>query len=351
LDGQEEVAVRILDVLQHVKGPLQEALVRALVLAEAAVLDTMLLERFRVARLDSQGAVLLEILTNRGADAGNLLSRCLDSDNERLVAAALQAAGRFGHREMLAPAESRLYSNQPSLQGTALKASLALGSRAAWDLCLQLAGGSTADDIPLLIAVLGSPAHHEILYRQLDKPERLERKLWNLGFCGTVQAGDACASYLQSKDERVAKAAAESIAWIGGLDLGNKLFRGTSNEPKEDETLPPIEEDDLDADLSLDGLDDVPVPNREAVAQWWKKNSVRLAANQRHLLGRPYSPGNVVYALENGSLWRRHALALELYIRSGGAQHVSTDAFSSRQRRQIAALTRTDAGQRSRAEA
>jgi uncharacterized protein (TIGR02270 family) len=166
-----------------------------------------------------------------------------------------------------------------------------------------------------------------------------------------VQAGNECLTRLESEDERVAKAAAEAMAWIGGFDLSEQRFQESAPPPSEDETLPPLEEDDLNADLGLDGLDDLPVPNRGAVAQWWKENSGRLARDQRYLLGRPYWSGAVVHALEAGPLWRRHGVGLELDIRTGGEQHVSTDAFSSRQRRQIAALAGMSARQWSRMEA
>jgi uncharacterized protein (TIGR02270 family) len=346
LDGTEETAVRVLDVAQHVEGALQEALARALVLADVAPLDRILLERFRAARLVSQDAVLLEILTGRRVDVGDLLYRCFESNSPLLIGAALEAAGRFGRRDMMAVVESYLCSDQPTLQSRALKASLALGSRSAWDLCLQLVESSSSDDpdLPLLVAILGQSADHQILYQLLDDPARLERKLWNLGFCGTVQAGDVCVSHLQCKNERVAKVAAESMAWIGGLDLNKKQFQCESVEPEEDETLPPIAEDDLDGDLGLDGVDDLPVPNREAIAQWWGDNRGRLTQSRRCILGQTFSPEAILHALEGGPLWRRRGVAWELSIRTGGREFVSTGVFSSRQRRQMAALAGTNRG-------
>jgi hypothetical protein len=111
--------------------------------------------------------------------------------------------------------------------------------------------------------------------------------------------------------------------------------------------LPPLEEDDLDANLEPDGLDKLPVPNGDAIATWWKENSNRLAPEGRNILGHADSPSAIQQALELGSLWRRHGLALEVQIRSGGLRHISTDAFSARQRRQMSAVT----GQLSRMEA
>jgi uncharacterized protein (TIGR02270 family) len=199
-------------------------------------------------------------------------------------------------------------------------------------------------ELLLLIAILGQPEEHRLLYSLLGNAEGVERLLWTVGFCGTVESGNVCLPYLQSEDERVVKAAAEAMAWIGGFDLNEDEFQlsplepGETEEDEEDETLPPLEEDDLDADLTLDGVDDLPEPNCEAIAQWWEENRGLLSQDQRYLCGQPFSAEAMIHALETGSLWRRHGVALELSIRTDGEQHVSTDAFSSRQRRQIVTL-------------
>jgi uncharacterized protein (TIGR02270 family) len=341
LCSEEDAAInRVLEVTQGAEGPLQEALARALVLSNAARLDGMVMQRFRIAQSDSEKAVWLEILNGRGVDTGELLRHCFDSDDHRLVSAALEAVRRFARREMITDVEKHLRSDHPAVRTSAIKASLAFGSRDAWQLCLQLARASDVYDpeLLLLIAILGQPQEHRLLYTLLDNSESPESLLWTLGYCGTVEAGDVCLPFLQTGDERVAKAAAEAMAWIGGFDLNEDEFQLPPLEPEEDETLPPFEEDDLDPDLTSDGVDDLPVPNPEAIIQWWEENRGRLTQNQRCLLGQPSSPEAMVHALEVGSLWRRHGTALELSLRTGGEQHVSTDSFSSRQRRQTAAL-------------
>jgi uncharacterized protein (TIGR02270 family) len=349
--GEEEAAGRVIETTLHAEAPLQQALARALMLARVGLLDRMLLARFRVAGPELQKAILLEVLTYRGVDVGDLLHPCSRSSDGRLISAVLDAAGRFGRRELISLAEEHLSSGHP-LGASALKTSLVLGSQEAWWRCRQLVQEPRVDDPDalLLVALLGQPADHHILYAQLENPAHIERILWALGFCGTSQAGDSCLACLESKEARVAKAAAEAMAWIGGFDLNDLRFRDSATEPGEDETLPPLKEDDLDADLGVDGLDDLPIPNRPAIALWWKESSGRLEPDQRYLLGRPYSAGTVVHALEAGSLWRRHGVALELGIRSRGEQHVSTDAFSSRQCRQIAMLAGMSVGQWSRME-
>jgi uncharacterized protein (TIGR02270 family) len=344
LNEEEETAESVIDTSLGNDGPLQAALARALELVSVETLDRMLLERFRASRTEPETAVLLEILIGRGVDVGDLLRRCFESDEPRLVGAALDAAGRFGRREMLAVAERHLRSDHPRIRASAMKASLTLGSREGWQLCRELAQPPNVDDpgLLLLIAILGQPRDHQILYSHLENRVRVEWILWTLGFCGTLQAGDACLARLEGKDEREAKAAAEAMSWIGGFDLNEKQFQAPRAELGEDETLPALADDELDAELGVDRLDDLPVPNRESIAQWWKESRGRMGQNQRNVLGRPYSPESVAHALEAGALWRRHGVALEISIRTHGRQHVSTDAFSSRQRRQMAALVGMD---------
>ncbi len=340
LSEEAETAACVIDTALHAEGPLQQALARALTLASVEPLDGMLLERFRRSKAEPERAALLEILTGRGVDVGNLLRDCIESKDLQLLSAALDAAARFGHQEFAGIAEMHLRSDHPQVRANAMKASLALGSYIAWRLCLQSAQEAEVDDLNLLllVAILGQPTDHQLLYAQLEDPKRTEWILWALGFCGTEQAGAACLAHLESKNVRVAKAAAEALSWIGGFDLNEQKFQTPTAEPGEDETLPPLEDEDLGAELDLDGVDNLPVPNVEVIIKWWKQNIGKLAQSQRNILGRPHSVAALVNALEVGSMWRRHGVALELDIRTGGAQHVSTDSFSLRQRRQIASL-------------
>ncbi len=337
---EEKAARRVIEAVCTAEGPLQKALTRALVLSDLARLDRMLLGRFRETKSEAEKAVFLEILTGRGVDPGENLRPCFASRNPQLVAAAVKAAGRFGRREMLDIVDKLLRAEHRPTRPIALGAGLALGSTNAWKLCRELARTGRTDeaDILLMIAILGRPEDHQFLYAQLDNPKRTERILWNLGFCGTIQAGDACLPHLQSENKRIAKAAAEAMAWIGGFDLNADDFQAPTSEVEEDEILEASEENEGEASLELDGLDDLPAPNQEAIEKWWKENRAVLPQDRRLVFGQPFSAEAMIHAIEAAPLWRRHGVALEVSIRTGGKRHVSTDAFSWRQRRQLAGL-------------
>ncbi|MCC7157547.1 MAG: TIGR02270 family protein [Bryobacterales bacterium] len=340
LYAETEMLDAVVDSALHADGVLQKALARALTLASVDSLDRILLEGFHAAAEEPQKAILLDILTSRRVDVGEVLRRCVESGCQQLVGAALTAIGRFGRRDLSVFAEKLLRSENLDLRTNALRAGLTLGSSEAWRVCRQMAELPHPDDpnVMLYIAILGEPKDHEILYSRLEAPANLERALWTIGFCGTVRAGDVCLARLESDEERVAKAAAESMAWIGGLDLNDERFRETRAVAAEEEALPPLELEDLDGTLEEDGFDELPVPNRGAVGKWWQESRGKVSQHRRLRMGCPDSPAAVLHALESGPLWRRHGVALELCIRSGGASHVQTDTFSPRQRRQMSAI-------------
>ena len=283
----------VIEAMQKAKPPLQAALSRALILTDSARLDARVEKSFSA---DPENPSLLQVLTGRGIDPGFALRAAVESNDPALSAAARNAVRRFGRRELyyLAKVDSLF--------------------------------GST-------------PAFEESV-TQLGSPETIESALWNLGFCGTAEAGDLCVSYLAHSNVRLRKLATDSIAWIGGFNPADSHFRLSPKDvaEKEPNSLPAFDEDDLGANLELEGVDALPIPNADAVTQWWRRNRDRLAGYGRSVLGRSFSPDGVIAALRHGPLWRRHALADELRAGTHGKQHVSTDAFSSRQIRQIAAL-------------
>ncbi len=142
--------------------------------------------------------------------------------------------------------------------------------------------------------------------------------------------------HLTAKRAVEAKVAAQAIAAITGLNLRDSAF--ASNGPEADEDpLPPLEKDDLDADLVPQPEDALPVPNESAIRRWWAKFASAHSATKRHILGEPFSEDALFHALETGPLGLRHGWALALAFRSRGRILLDTQAFSREQRRAMAA--------------
>jgi len=339
LQANEAHRAQVLEATAASNGPLRAALRLGVELSGATALDAMVLERCRASSATEEKAIWLTVLTQRGVDPGMDLTLHAWEDSEALCCAILRAGLRFGRADLASVAESVLWSSSREVRECALSAALAFGSRAAWKQCLERARERDGDRSQYLhlIACFGSEAEHRWLVSELEKAEDREHLLWALGTTGTIRSGDACLPFLRSDDERLAKSAAEALAWIGGFNLEKDVFVLEPGEEDDLEALPPLEED-LELDLSGDGVDDLPLPDPEAIERWWRDHRDRLGGPARLLLGRLFSPSSLRRALEVAPLWRRHDLAMEITIRSRGKYHISTRAFSARQRRELGSL-------------
>jgi hypothetical protein len=98
----------------------------------------------------------------------------------------------------------------------------------------------------------------------------------------------------------------------------------------------------LDEDLRTELVDEpetrLPRPNPEAIAAWWATRRGRYVEVPRLIGGRPWSPDALIAALHTAPMRRRHLLALELQIRSGGALRVDTRSWTTLQCEQLATL-------------
>ncbi|MFP2933518.1 hypothetical protein ACLESO_51920 [Pyxidicoccus sp. 3LG] len=139
-------------------------------------------------------------------------------------------------------------------------------------------------------------------------------------------AAEACLELMRKKP--AAALAGEAFSAITGLRIAEQ-FAAPSEE--EEDALPPLEEEDLDADLSSKPEGALPRPQPEAVAAWWQETRQRMDAKQRYLAGQPFTPQAILEALASAPMRRRHALALELALRSRGAIQVQTRTFTSKQ--------------------
>lgn len=203
----------------------------------------------------------------------------------------------------------------------------------------------------LAYAMLGGPREHQrLLESRRLKTHRLH-VLRALGMSGNSAVVAPLLNHLGSKDVIEAKVAAHGILAITGLDLGNEEFEspelpanlepqpqqaGADAEADELESLPPLDEDDLEADLVPPPEDNLPRPNAEAITRWWAKRRPSMPPSTRHVLGEPFAATSLLRALESGPLGLRRGWALTLAIRSGGSVWLNTRALSAEQRKAVA---------------
>ncbi len=333
--GSRRAWCRVFDLIAATDDEDQrQALGRALSLYDAPSFDSALRDAFDRARTPEQRAGLLEVLADRHLDPGARLGECFDPARPPLCASALRAAGCAARRDTTAAIEPYLEAGDPSLQGAAIEAGLRLGSGRAWAVCLDVAG---SDHCPwagawLAIALLGRRRHHRLVRRRLEDPATRAAALWALGFAGTVDSVEACLPYLVSQDEELAKLAAEAVAAITGLDwLEDDRFHldeGRAPSPLNHHRLEVWQVPVTTARL--------PAPDPAAFDHWWRARRSELSVDERYLSGEVLTLGALVRALGALPMRRRHALALELDLRTGGEGFVATQALTTRQRSQLA---------------
>jgi hypothetical protein len=203
-----------------------------------------------------------------------------------------------------------------------------------------------------LYAALGGPVQHDLLARNLALPVHRRSALFALGFSGNPAQLPVLLEHLSSPDRVAAKIAAQAIAIITGLDLQDDAFvtkpsvlapevtqlPAAKDDPEAQRSLPPLEDDDLDADLVPAPEDGLPQPNAAAIRVFVEQRSSTLTAGRRYLGGELLRGGVALDWLERAPLRPRHMFALALGIQSRGSAWVETRASSREQRRRLAAL-------------
>lgn len=284
----------------------------------------------------------LELLAFHRVDRGAALIGHLQDPHPGVRAAALRAArvGRPG--PVMALLASFLGDGDARVCAGALTTGLRAGLKSAWAACKEQS--ERADEAGaralLLLAVLGGPAQLTFHHRALEQQDSQAAALFALGISGRPEAVELCLPFLDA-DPRLSRLALEAIAAITGLDptAGDMLLDADEHEPEEPLDL---EDEDLDAEM-VDGPEaSLPVADPAAVRQWWADNRGRFMAGARHVAGIPINSQVMQYALLRGPMRRRHALALELELRSGGQVQIQTRTWGGNQLRLIGQISWPD---------
>jgi uncharacterized protein (TIGR02270 family) len=267
-------------------------------------------------------------------DPGAQVEQALASDDAALQTAALQA---LRHTTAIAGAvavERHLGASDPTVRDAAIETGLVRGIGAAWARCRELAASSKADAGPalLLVALLGLAEDQETILKAVADEVLKKDALFALGFAGTRAAADICVETMATGVQ--AQLAAEAFTGITGLDLTAERLVAASPVVEREEPIP-FEEEDLDANLVPTPADLLPWPDVAGVIRWWNANRARFVAGQRYIRGAPADLTALQRALVQGSMRRRHAIALELAVRTGGRYQVETRALTATQRRQM----------------
>jgi uncharacterized protein (TIGR02270 family) len=192
--------------------------------------------------------------------------------------------------------------------------------------------------------MLGNADEHQAVIAALREPALQRDALFALGYIGTPEAVEICLAGM--RDLKFARGAGEAYCAITGADLQRDNLAAA--EPPDTASTPPLETDDLDADLVPAAYDLWPLPDVEAVRRHWTARKSSYSAGVRYFRGRPVDLSGLLVAIETGPMLRRPNLILEALVRTAGRYDVEPRAFAHVQRRMMVAGSAALAGHASR---
>jgi uncharacterized protein (TIGR02270 family) len=325
--GGAEATAELIRTLEGSAPEQRAALQRALELTEGPACAEQVRPLLSAPEPELQ-VLALEVLAFRGVALGRELDALLVHEEPGVRAAALRCA-RLLPPERVRAGELRaaLAAPHPAVRLEAITLGLIHGARAAWPTCLELAQARQLEsrEACVLLALGGGDEELRLLLGMLAETALQADVLWALGFSGRVAAAQACLELMCQPE--TAALAAEAFSAITGLSISGQYAAPApaAREP------PPLEEDELDADLEPRPEDDLAAPVPEAVATWWQQACKGFDKGTRYLAGQPFSASLLQEMLGRESMRRRHVLALELAIRSRGAHQLQTRTLARRQ--------------------
>ncbi|WNZ66106.1 TIGR02270 family protein [Myxococcus sp. MxC21-1] len=280
----------------------------------------------------SRQAMVLEILAFRRETPQASAVELLHHPAPPVITAALRGLQPLPRAFLQGELHRLLADVRTDVRTAAIEAGLVSGSREAWAVCSKEVGVPTAAGRKLLVlqALGGNERTVQRLLESAGKVDTQANALWALGFSGQRQAADVCLDLMNQKP--LAALAGEAFSAITGLKLEEPY---TISAQEDWESLPPLEEE-LEHPLEYRPEDDLPIPDRTAVSNWWKEARKEFAPGVRYLRGRAFTIKGLLEELDQGPMRRRHVYALELAIRSQGACMIQTRGFSWHQRKALA---------------
>ncbi|WPB78297.1 TIGR02270 family protein [Archangium violaceum] len=276
-------------------------------------------------------ALTLEVLAFRGELPPGVGVELLSHPDEQVVAAALRSLQPLPWELLSRELPRLLADGRPKVQEAAIETGLLSGSRAAWEACRNAVKGRGEMGLGtlLLLALGGEEQDIQLLIARATSAVADDGALFALGFTGQIPAMETCLNLMGQQP--LAALAGEAFSAMTGLHLAASYVL----QPREEESLPPLEED-LEHDLGPKPEDGLPIPDREAVAIWWTQARKNFNRGERYLRGVAFSIDGLLGELERGPMRRRHAHALELAVRSRGNCILQTRAFTERQYAELA---------------
>jgi hypothetical protein len=244
----------------------------------------------------------LRLLAELGVDPGpDLIARCLSAGSPELLAAGIRLLPYFakGAAEAARLDRHLFDTKQPELRQSAIETGLFFRRQSAWLICRQIAHDPQYPRSCELLALLGAAGEVESLIAWAVKSTAPAHAAWCMGLTGRVAGIEGCLARMGEADAAVVEAA------LAGFDAATG-FAGAGGR------------------LEV------------AVARaWWDEHRSKFDSNRRYLAGGTYELPIVLSRLHKAPARHRHALALELGLRSAGKMRVRSRALARVQQVQL----------------
>ncbi|PRQ03203.1 hypothetical protein [Enhygromyxa salina] len=339
--GSVDDCSRVLKVLDRTRPGDERwlGITRGLELSERAGLDQWLIEQLGHGGASPRVAGLATAAAERGVDPGSAIAQLIENQDPHVSSAAVKLACNSSDARYLALVGPLAQAEAPEVQRAALEAGLIRGLRGAWESAIYWAFTERPcpfrRDALSWVAMLGDEGCQRRVLSLLGVEDLARDALWAASFGGHVAVVDAAVALLT--DDELGPLAGETLSAVAGAPTNDESLWLPNTPTSHSSELPALEQD-LDTDLSEDPEDRIPRPNPEALAAWWTARRNQPLNAPRLLAGQPWSPNGLVAALRAMPLRRRHAHALELRIRSHGAQRINTRSWAALQLDQLASL-------------
>jgi len=328
----------LVPALAHENGEVRDAAAVAFAWSASDRARRWILGRLEATGSPFERASLLRVCGSLGERVSPMV-QWLQADDPVLVRAAARAALHTEPDKHRPIVEFLLDQPDEAVAQALLAPGLAWGTARAWRRCVQLAT-DTKRVHPVamaLYAALGRPGDHERLVGLLESPSHARAALFSLGFSGNAAVLGPLVAQVEGESAAHRKLAAQAIAMITGIEVPALPLAGAPAEDDEGpRALPPLDSDDLEADLAPAAEDALPEPDPAAIRRLCGEAALRLSSDRRWLAGQPHTPSTLVEYLGRAPLGQRHVLALSLYVRTRGGAWIDTRARTARQREQLA---------------
>jgi uncharacterized protein (TIGR02270 family) len=270
-------------------------------------------------------------------DPGSTLDFAMLSDDVRLRARALRAAGEIGRVDLRKAVQDALRAEDDDCRFAAAWTAALWGEPEAVRALSSLAEreGPLAEQAASMTA--------RVMPRSAARPwlHELGRQEWEkrAAIAGAAALGDtAMVPWLieQMTNPTAARLAAGAMAMITGADFRRDGLEGRAPEGFHGGPT----DDPADEDVAMDPDESYPWPEVAAVQRWWNKKESAFGSVQRYLLGRPIEPAWMEEVLREGNQHARAAAAAELCLLGRHKTLFEVRGQGERQRKQLGRTTK-----------